>query len=330
MTAGGNDYNDDSDGGSSSSSGNSNRSSNSSSSSSAVPVEIDASVAPRFMPGRDMYSRKGRNGKVLVVGGSYVYHGAPILSSLAALRFGADLVYTAVPKHNVQATRAASADLIVLPMADAKLTRGSASKLIGMLPTGLDSAAIGMGLAVHERGALLNLARSLVEMDVRLVLDASALVPEVLPLLPNTNSIITPHAGEFEHMFGLQVPPHSDMRSRIRTVSRCASENNIVILLKGPVDVISDGATTYLCRMGVPGMTVGGTGDVLAGVAAGALAVCRDPLKAAAAAAYTNNRAGEIVASGRGYHMLASDLIGTIPDAIREFDVLDDGHGDAL
>ena len=86
---------------------------------------ITSSMVRKYIRPRKSNSRKGDNGKVLVVGGSYMYHGAPILSSLAALRTGCDLVYTAVPKVNAQATRAASADLIVIPLADSKLTRGS-------------------------------------------------------------------------------------------------------------------------------------------------------------------------------------------------------------
>ena len=111
-------------------------------------------IVRKFIPTRMINSRKGDNGKVLVVGGSYMYHGAPILSSLAALRTGSDLVYTSVPKNNVQATRAASPDLIVIPLADSKLTRGAVNKLLGQIPAGIDSAAIGMGLAIQDIEAL--------------------------------------------------------------------------------------------------------------------------------------------------------------------------------
>ena len=108
---------------------------------------LTKTIIKGFMPARNKSSRKGDNGKVLVVGGSYVYHGAPVLSSLAALRTGTDLVYTAVPKNNVQSTRSISPDLIVIPLADSKLTRGSVNKLLGQIPKDLDSATIGMGLA---------------------------------------------------------------------------------------------------------------------------------------------------------------------------------------
>ena len=138
-------------------------------------VKLTASIVEKFIPPRAQNSRKGDNGKILILGGSYVYHGAPILASLAALRCGTDLVYTAVPKINSQATRAASPNLIVIPLADQKLTRGAAKKLLGQTPVGLDSAAIGMGLAVQERNSLLLLIKTLLDSDVRLLLDASAL-----------------------------------------------------------------------------------------------------------------------------------------------------------
>ena len=151
---------------------------------------LSVSVIKKFIPTRKSTSRKGDNGIVLVVGGSYIYHGAPILSSLAALRCGTDLVYTSVPKINVAPTRAISPNLIVIPLVDQKLTRGAVNKLVGAIPRNLDSATIGMGLAVQEKHALLNLVKSLLDRDVRLSLDASALIPDVLPILENKNVVV--------------------------------------------------------------------------------------------------------------------------------------------
>ena len=165
-------------------------------------VELSESIIKNFIPARRSDSRKGDNGIVLVVGGSYMYHGAPILSSIAALRCGTDLVYTAVPKINVVPTRAISPDLIVIPLADQKLTLGAVNKLVGALPRNLHSATIGMGLAIQEKNSLLRLVQSLLNHDVRLSLDASALIPEILPLLADKNVVVTPHAGEFKRLFG--------------------------------------------------------------------------------------------------------------------------------
>ena len=99
-----------------------------------VTKTLQTSIIKKFIPQRKSSSRKGDNGIVLVVGGSYYYHGAPILASVAALRSGTDLVYTGVPKINVSATRAISPNLIVIPIVDAKLTRGAVNKLLGSLP----------------------------------------------------------------------------------------------------------------------------------------------------------------------------------------------------
>lgn len=272
----------------------------------------------RFIPARSSTSRKGQNGTVLIVGGSHIYHGAPILASIASLRSGTDLTYTSVPKINVAPTRAISPNLIVIPMADQKLTRGTAVKLVGALPLGLDSAAIGMGLAVHDRGALTHLIKSLLNRDVRLVLDAGALLPEILPFVGRKNVVLTPHAGEFERLFGLAVPQSADARATM--VEEMAGMHGVTILLKGPVDVISDGSITYLHDKQTPAMTVGGTGDVLSGLAAGLLARNRNPLESAAAAVFINGLAGEDVQRRLGLHMTPTDLLEAIPPAMKSFD----------
>jgi len=283
-----------------------------------VNKTLQTSTIKKFIPARMSNSRKGDNGTVLVVGGSYIYHGAPVLSSLAALRCGTDLVYTAVPKINVQATRAISPNLIVIPLVDQKLTRGSVRKLLGVIPKNLDSATVGMGLAVADKEALKILIKSLIDNDVRVSLDASALVKEILPLLPNKNAVVTPHVGEFARLFG-ESPP-IEMKKRISLVERHAKKNSITILLKGPTDIISDGKTTYLNPKKIPSMTVGGTGDVLSGLVAGILSKNRNSLQSASAAAYINSLAGKLVQKKYGLHITSTDLLDAIPLVMKPFD----------
>ncbi|KAF6242940.1 NAD(P)H-hydrate dehydratase [Nitrosopumilus sp. b1] len=283
-----------------------------------VSKNIQAAAVKKFIPARNSNSRKGDNGTVLVVGGSYIYHGAPILSSLAALRCGTDLVYTAIPKVNVQSTRAISPNLIVIPLVDQKLTRGAVRKLLGQIPKSLDSATIGMGLSVQDNEALKILVKSLIDSDVRLSLDASALVSDVLPLISNTNSVVTPHVGEFKRLFG-DSPP-SNLKQRISMVEKFAKEFSVTILLKGSTDVISDGKNTYLNPKKTPAMTVGGTGDVLSGLVAGMLSKNRNSLESAVAATYINGQAGKIVQRKVGLHMTSMDLIDVLPQAMKPFD----------
>ena len=279
---------------------------------------LSSSLVKKFISPRKSSSRKGDNGIVLVVGGSYIYHGAPILSSIAALRCGTDLVYTCVPKINVTPTRAISPNLIVIPLVDQKLTRGAVNKLVGALPRNLDSATIGMGLAIQERNSLLVLVKSFLDRDVRLSLDASALVPEVLPLLKNKNVVVTPHAGEFKRLFG-ELPPNSKTQ-RIKLVEKNAKEYGITVLLKGATDVISNGNTTYLYEKKIPAMTVGGTGDVLSGLVAGMLSKSRNALESAASAAFINGLAGKSAQKKLGLHMTSMDLLDEIPSVMKPFD----------
>jgi NAD(P)H-hydrate epimerase len=283
-----------------------------------VRKNLSASIVKKFIPARKSKSRKGDNGIVLVVGGSYIYHGAPILSSIAALRCGTDLVYTSVPKINVAPTRAISPNLIVIPLVDQKLTRGAVNKLVGALPRNLDSATIGMGLAIQDKNALLLLVKSLLDRDVRLSLDASALIPEVVPHLANKNVVVTPHAGEFKRLFGES--PSNSKNERIKLVETNAKKHGITVLLKGAVDVISNGTTTYLYEKKIPAMTVGGTGDVLSGLVAGMLSKNRNTLESAAAATFINGLAGKAVQKKLGLHMTSMDLLDAIPAVMKPFD----------
>lgn len=282
------------------------------------PLILSATTIENFIAPRKSTSRKGENGIVLVVGGSYIYHGAPILSSLAALRSGTDLVYTSVPKINVASTRSISPNLIVIPLVDQKLTLGAVKKLVGALPRNLHSATIGMGLAIQDKNSLLYLVKSLLDRDVRLSLDASALIPEVLPILANKNVVVTPHAGEFKRLFGEIL---SDSTSeRINLVEQNALKYGITILLKGPTDVISDGNMTYLCEKNTPAMTVGGTGDVLSGLVAGLLSNNRNCLESAAAASFICSLAGKEIQSKLGLHITSMDLIDELPNVMKPFD----------
>ena len=272
----------------------------------------------KLIPPRKNNSRKGDNGKVLVVGGSYIYHGAPVLSSLAALRSGSDLVYTCVPKINAFSTRSISPDLIVIPMADSKLTRGTVNKMLGQIPVDIDSAAIGMGLAIQDIEAIKLLVKSLLDRNVRVSLDASSLVKEILPIIEGQNVVVTPHSGEFKRIFGES--PDTEINSRISTCEKFAKNHSITILLKGQEDIITNGDSTYTNPTSTPCMTVGGTGDVLSGLTAGFLSRNKNMIESTSTATFVNGVAGEILQKEFGNHILASDLISVLPKVLNSLD----------
>ncbi|MEW5839891.1 NAD(P)H-hydrate dehydratase [Nitrososphaera sp.] len=283
-------------------------------------VTINLPLAKKLTPPRKASSKKGDNGTVLVAGGSRYYHGAPVFTSMAALRSGTDLVYTAVPRSITTEVRSFSPALIVLPLPDDKLTVGAANRLVGMMPKKPDVAAIGMGMSIATSEAMIALVSKLKGQGTKLVLDASALIPEILPIIEGTDTIVTPHAGEYRRLTGSDPGRADSTKERIANVRTAASRHGITILLKGPVDVVADGSgraginRTHNCAM-----TVGGTGDVLAGVTAGLL--CKiGSFEAALLAAYFNGLAGNLSFNRVGLHMTSTDLLEDLPQAMKRFD----------
>ncbi|HEY6756493.1 MAG TPA: NAD(P)H-hydrate dehydratase [Nitrososphaera sp.] len=279
-------------------------------------ITVTPKLIRQLMPPRSYSSRKGENGTVLIVGGSRFYHGAPVLATMAALRSGADLVYTAVPRSIITAVRSFSPAIIALPLPDDKLTKGSANRLIAMLPKNADSASIGMGMSLDPE-ALVTLVRKLKQAGTKILLDASALIPEVLEEIANTSSIVTPHVGEFKRLFGSQ--PGTIKEEMISNVHKLAKEHGITIALKGWVNIISDGEQLTAIERATPAMTVGGTGDVLSGLAAGLLTKMK-PFDAALVAIYVNGLAGDLAFKHAGLHIIATDLIDNLPTAMKQFD----------
>ncbi len=282
-------------------------------------LTINLPLARKLTPPRRSTSKKGDNGTILVAGGSRFYHGAPILASMAALRSGTDLVYTAVPRSIIVEVRSFSPAVIALPLPDDRFTVGAANRLAAMLPKRPDAAAIGMGMSLANPEAMIALIRKLKDLKTRILLDASALIPEVLGEIKNTNTVVTPHAGEYRRLFGQD--PGATEKDRISNVQAMAGEYGITILLKGPTDVVSDGKQVGINRTHNCAMTVGGTGDVLSGLTAGLLPKM-DPFEASLLAVYFNGLAGNLTFKHVGLHMTAEDLVEDLPQAMKKFDVI--------
>jgi ADP-dependent NAD(P)H-hydrate dehydratase len=290
--------------------------------SSASTCEIDEDFVKDRVPARRRDSHKGMNGVVCVVGGSRIYHGAPFLCAMGAARTGADLVYLAVPSQVATPIRSLSPDLVVYPLPDSKLTRGNASRLAGWLPD-LGCIGIGPGLGPQNPNELKNALAMLSAKCQTLVVDADALRPAILeaPEGQRAKMVVTPHAKEFERLFGTKLPDAID--ERVAAVKKAAGQHGMVVLVKGPTDVISDGERVGLNYTHSPAMTVGGTGDVLTGVTSGLAAKGMGGFEAACCAAYINGLAGAEAAKELGLHIVASDVVGCIPKAMKRFDKLE-------
>ncbi len=278
---------------------------------------VDEGLIRRIYPPRSPTSRKGQNGRLLVVGGSWLYHGAPVLASLAAQRAGVDLLYLAVPKALVPSVRAISPDLIVFPLPDLKFTRGSARRLLKKMPE-VDAVLIGPGLGKGSLEGARTFLQELADTDLRYVLDADALRPELIPIVRD-RAIITPHAGEFKRLFGEDLMD-KNAEERAELVMEMAKRERLTILLKGPVDVISDGNEVYLNRTGNSGMSVGGTGDVLSGIVSAFVARGLPLVHAAVLGAFFNGLAGDRAREKYGFHFTASMMLEEVPHVMKPFD----------
>ena len=285
-------------------------------------TETSDELLRRVIQPRKVDSHKGENGVVCVVGGSRLFHGAPFFSSMASLRTGADMVYLAVPKLVATAVRSLSPDLIVFPVADAKLTTGAVDALLKWLPE-IDSLVLGPGLGRQKLEGAKKLIRDIcLERKVKASIDAEAQNVEIFELIRNKDCVTTPHPGEFKKIFG--VDAGNSMEEKIATVSSKASQFGLTIVLKGSATVISDGTTTFVNRAGSPGMTCGGIGDTLSGVLGALMAQANGTetkvVEIAAAASYVVGLAGKSAVSEKGFHIVANDIIEHIPEVLKPFD----------
>jgi len=285
-------------------------------------IEIGEEFVMSRIPPRKKDSHKGMNGVVCVVGGSRTYHGAPFLCAMGAARTGVDLVYLAVPATVATPVRSLSPDLIVFPLPDSKLTRGNASRLASWLPE-LGCIGIGPGLGPQNPNELKNALVTLSAKCKALVVDADALRSSILevPDAIRAKMVVTPHAREFERLFGLKLPDALD--ESVALVKKAAGDHGVVVLLKGPTDVVSDGDNVGLNATHSPAMTVGGTGDVLTGVTSGLAAKGLGRFDAACCATYISGLAGAEAAKELGFHIVASDVVARIPKAMKPFDKLE-------
>jgi NAD(P)H-hydrate epimerase len=280
-------------------------------------TSIDGAFVSKVIPARRKDSHKRMNGSVCVVGGSRLYHGAPFLCAMGAMRSGVDLVFVAVPALIAPSVRALSPDLIVVPLPDAKLTRGNVSKLLAWVKD-IDAFAVGPGLGPQNPQEVAHAINELKGVGKGLVIDADALRPEALTSMKAAGAVVTPHAMEFRRLFGRALP--ADLDGTVAVAASCAKEAGLTVLLKGATDIVTDGNRVGLNETHSPAMTVGGTGDVLTGITAGLLSKGVPPFEAACAAAFINGSAGAEAARQFGLHIVASDVVNQIANVMKRFD----------
>jgi NAD(P)H-hydrate epimerase len=288
-----------------------------------IPQDAITYVGPGelvvYYPRPAKKSHKGDNGIVLVIGGG-PYIGAPALCGLAALRTGVDLVYIATPKRSWKSVAAFSPNFIVRDLSSDMLTVTDLA-LIEPILQKCTAVILGPGLgnAPETEEAIIPVVRRVLAEKKPLVIDADAMKPvgEHLDTIRNSATVATPHVGEFKKLTGIMLS--QDVDERITSVQDWARRIGITIFLKGFIDVLSDGARTKLNKVHNEAMTVGGTGDVLAGIIGALLSKGVAPFDAIRIAAFLNGEAGNEAFQKKSYGLVATDVIDEIPDVLKKY-----------
>lgn len=265
-----------------------------------------------LLPDRNPWGHKGNFGKLLLLCGSRGYTGAAFFAAMGALRAGAGLVFLGVPEsiYGIEAVKLNEPVIFPLPDAGGRLSADAVPEILTRLPQ-MDAVLVGPGLGQSE-GTLAVVRAVLEKAECPVVVDADGInvLSAHRDLLRGRKlpTILTPHDGEFARLGGVIG------EDRMAAAAALAEELGCVVLLKGHETCITDGTDGYINPTGNPGMAVGGSGDVLAGVITALLGAGLPPLEAAACGAWLHGAAGDRCAAELGqYGMLPTDMLSALP-----------------
>ncbi len=273
---------------------------------------LDHQKVLAILPDRDPWGHKGTFGKILLLCGSRGFTGAAWFAAMGALRSGAGLVFLGVPEsiYAIEAVKLNEPVVFPLPEEGGMLSQLTIPEIEKRLPQ-MDAVLIGCGLGQSE-GTLAVAEAVLRKANCPVVLDADGI--NVLAAHKDIlrgrafPTILTPHEGEFLRFGGVMG------EDRMASAVRFAREWNCILVLKGHETCITDGYFCYRNHTGNPGMAVGGSGDVLAGMVTSLLGQGVEPLKAAACAVWLHGAAGDVCARKLGqYGMLPTDMLDALP-----------------
>ena len=279
-------------------------------------MELTHKDVLNMLPERKLESHKGDYGRILLLCGSRGYTGAAALAAMGALRTGAGLVYLGVPEsiYEIEAVKLTEPIVFPLPEKNGMLSVKAVDGIMELLPK-MDAVLIGCGMGCSE-DTFCVVQAILKEYTGTVILDAdgiNVLSGHIDILRGRTGTtILTPHVVEFQRIGGVLT------EDRLESAKRFADLSNSIILLKGHRTVITDGNCNYINPTGNPGMSVGGSGDVLAGIITALVGQGLGPLDAAACGAWIHGAAGDFCAEEIGqYGMLPSDMLEVLPRLLK-------------
>lgn len=286
---------------------------------------VNKDILNKIFTKREPSSRKYDFGLLTIIGGSEYYSGPPAFSGLAAFAVGIDMVRIIAPRRAADIIASFSPNLATYPLDGDWLEKKHLSKILELTESGRlnarnNSAVViggGLGRSEETKKAVIEY---LSQINVPAVIDADAIyaVAERPEMIHDKGFILTPHAGEFFVLTGKDVLG-LELEEKIKIVKEVAEEMKTTIVLKGAIDIISDGKKVAINEFYVPQMTVGGTGDVLAGLIGSLIARKVDSFEAVCAATYLNNAAGLIASNEKGEATTAVEIIDKISEVLPKY-----------
>lgn len=282
-----------------------------------TPQEVSALFAPRALD-----SNKGRFGHVMVIAGSLGKSGAAAMCAMASLRTGAGLVTVATPASVLSSVAAFAPELMTEPLGDPDSSHVTASDVAHCLELAKSRNVLAIGPGLSQRPGVADFVHRLVKSaHSPVVLDAdglNAFASSPNELVGSRPLVLTPHPGEMARLTGLAV---AQIQADRTTVARdFARRHRCILVLKGFRTVIAyPNGEIWVVATGNPGMATGGTGDILTGMIAGAIAQFPSRLdEAVRAAVFLHGLAGDVACARTGPESLvATDLLRFLPVAFR-------------
>ena len=288
-----------------------------------VIYEIETKDIKNKFVNRPSDTNKGDYGYVGIMGGSLEYSGAVKLANLSAsaMRAGCGVVRLIVPEGIAKAVAPYLLEQTIFPMNDNANKMVFSEEQINEALAKLKALAIGMGWGQSKEYEKI-LEYILGNYNIPVVIDADGLntISKMnMDILNSTKCkvILTPHLKEFERLSKIKI---EDIKQDEITIAKdFAKKYDVILLLKGPTTVVTDGENVYLVKKGCPGMATAGSGDVLSGILVGLLGYNEPDILTVATGAYLNGLAGEIAQEKyTDISMIASDTVKCLPEAIKK------------
>jgi NAD(P)H-hydrate epimerase len=265
---------------------------------------IDEKLIGTILRPRRIDAHKGDFGHALFIGGSYGKMGAAVLASRACLRAGVGLLSAYIP--------ACGYLILQISVPEAMCMTDSETEYISAIPANVsDFSAVGVGPGIGRHYATEQALFALFDTVKKpLVIDADALNliaknKDLLACLPK-NSILTPHAMEFERLSGVS---RTDRQAQIEAAVRFSAEHQVYLVLKGAGTIIATPTgAVFRNTTGNPAMATAGSGDVLCGIILSLLAQAYSPQESAMAGVFLHGWAGDRAAKNR-FTITAGDIV---------------------